>query len=458
MSGAQATTSGLLDLLDQRLAGIDEAALAAARTLVLDVLGVAVAGSATPEGRSVARVLTATGRQGEVAVPAVTATFDVAGAALATGTAAYSIGLTDTHAQSITHPGPSVVATALAVGQALGSSGEQVLRSVVLGCEAVVRIGAVVNPSHRSRGFHPTATCNPFGTAITASYLLGSDREHTAWALGLAGSMSGGLYEFRREGAMLMALHGGLPAASGVHAAYLAADGFTGPSTVLEGPEGFFAAFADEVRLDQLLAEHAAPAVQELSLRPYCACRYAHAAIDAICSLWAEYGRVEPAQIDKITVYTHKVAVDQETDPVSVVGARLSTRFNVAMALVHGPRLSEVTPSDLTDATVTGVADRVEVVEDPALTEVFPRLWACRVRIETRDGRVFERQVDSPHGEPDNPLTPGEVNEKFARLAAPVIGATQARELEAAVTALDRAPDLSRVVAAMSPEPIGDAV
>jgi 2-methylcitrate dehydratase PrpD len=448
------STAELVDLVHRKVESAEPSALAAARTLVLDVLGVAIAGSVTPEGRSVARVMSAARRHGEIAVPGAPDRYDVMTAALVSGTAAYSIGLTDTHAQSITHPGPSVVSAALAAGQATRASGEEFLRAVIGGCEAVVRIGAVVNPSHRERGFHPTATCNPFGAALAASYLLGASRQQELWALGLVGSMSGGLYEFRREGAMLMALHGGLPAANGVLAALLAADGFTGPTTVLEGPEGFFSAYADDIRLGQLLAEPSAgaasAAVQQLSLRPYCACRYAHAGIDGLEQLWQEHGKPKPDEIAEVVIQTHRVAVEQETEPVSVVGARLSTRFNIALALVHGPRLSEVTPEDLDDKAVKDIARRVVIEEDEELTVQFPRLWACRAIVRLRDGRALERRVDSPRGEPGNPMSPDEIEQKFTRLAQPVIGPRACTRLAAAVRDLDRAADLSDVIDAMT--------
>jgi 2-methylcitrate dehydratase PrpD len=445
-----ATTGALVDVLGERAAQIGERQLAAAARLVLDVLGVAVAGSRTPEAQVLACMLARTGRCGDVAVPASAERYDVAAAALAGGTAAYSIGLTDTHAQSITHPGPSIVAAALALGQLTGAAGEQLLRAIVLGCEAVVRIGAVVNPSHRSRGFHPTATCNPFGAAVAAGTLLGLEREQLLWALGIAGSSSGGLYEFRQEGAMLMSLHGGLPAAAGVNAAALAAEGFTGPTSVLEGPEGFFRAFADEIRPEQLIPGDGSFAIEQLSLRPYCACRYAHAAIDALQTITREHGALEPERVRKLTVFTHRTAVEQETDPVSVVGARLSTRFNLALALVHGPRLSEVTPEDLRDARTLRVLDRVDVVEDPELTALFPAHWACRTRVERDDGQVLEHRVDSPLGEPDNPMSEQQVRQKFTRLGEPVLGAAATAALSAAVGRLPRADGLDDVVRAMT--------
>lgn len=421
-----ATTSTLVDTILARAEHTTPAALAAARRLVLDVLGVAIAGSATDEGRTVARAMTDLRRFGDCPVPLAEYRYDVPTAALITGTMAYSIGLTDTHSQSITHPGPSIVATALSMGHALGAEDREVLRAVVLGCEAVVRIGSVVNPSHRARGFHPTATCNPFGAAVAAGYLLGLDRQQLRWALGLAGSMAGGLYEFRHEGAMLMALHGGMPAASGIDAAYLARAGFTGPSTVLEGPDGFFAAFADEVRPELLIPEPDARfGIEELALRPYNACRYAHSGIDALHLI----GPLDHRDVKHITVWTHATAVDQEVEPTTPVSARLSTKFTIAHTVVHGPPLLDLDADDLADTEVLDLARRTDVVEDPALTALFPRKWGCRVAVELAGGEVRTAQVDTPKGEPDNPLSAGEVRDKFHRLAASVVGDQSARRL-----------------------------
>jgi 2-methylcitrate dehydratase PrpD len=447
---SNATTTGLVDLLLRQSHAITESATAAAQTLVLDFLGVATAGSATVEGRHIRSTMQALGRAGDCSIPVYADRFDPATAALITATMGYSIGLTDTHARSITHPGPTVIPVALAVGQAVGASGRDILDAIVLGAEAIVRIGAVVNPSHRTRGFHPTATCNVFGAAVAASHLLGSDRATMQNALGIAGSMSSGIYEFRHEGSMLMALHAGWPAQSGITAAYLAANGFTGPSTVLEGPEGFFHAFADDVKLDLLLAEHPTLGIEELSLRPYCSCRYAHAGIDALETIWRQHGgRAEPEQIKKVIVWTHRTAVVQEVEPNSIVGARLSTRFNIAHAIVHGPTLVDIGAADLVDPVVASVGAITTVEEDPALTKIFPEKWACRVEVELTTGQTYEHLIDTPKGEPENPLSRFEVEAKFRQLATTHLGEAGATALIAAVTALPTAPDGSQLTNAL---------
>jgi 2-methylcitrate dehydratase PrpD len=323
----------------------------------------------------------------------------------------------------------------------------------VLGVETVVRVGAVVNPSHRARGYHPTATCNPFGAAVTASYLLGQTLDQALSALGIAGSMAGGLYEFRHEGSMLMALHGGWPAHSGIKAALLAGGGFTGPSTVLEGPEGFFRAFADNIRPEHLaVADEGQPwGVEELALRPYNACRYAHSGIDALALIKAEHGPIAADDVKTLTVWTHRTAVEQECEPTSLVAARLSTAFTIALTFLQGPRQDAISEAELTDDEVQSLLARTVIREDPRLTALFPREWACRVVVELTDGQALEAEVTVPKGEPANPLTEAEKVDKFARLAGARLGRERAAGL--ATRLLAGGPKLSEVVGSLADGP-----
>lgn len=445
-----ATTTDFVDSLEARSSDLSPSTVAAARCLVLDVLGVAIAGSGTVEGQTIVAAMDRMGRVGQSPIPLGRRTYDLATSALIMGTMAYSIGLTDTHADSITHPGPSVVPTALLVGHAVGATDEQILRAIVVGVESVVRIGAVVNPSHRSRGFHPTATCNPFGTALASAYLLGASRDQVLWSLGLAGSMAGGLYEFRQGGSMLMALHGGLPAQSGIQAAYLASEGYSGPTTVLEGPEGFFQGFADTIRPELLLTEEPGRfGVEEIGLRPYNACRYAHSGIDALQRISARHGALDVDAVERVVVWTHRTAVDQESDPTTLVSARLSTCFNIALAVLRGPTLNDVSEADLHDPRIAAMVSKVEVREDPELTALFPHQWACRVQIVMSDGTIREERVDVPKGEPENPLTAVELEDKFRQLAVPVIGAARADKVIDMVLSPSTNRELGAVVSAL---------
>src|SRR6185437_1979155 len=141
---------------------------------------------------------------------------------------------------SMTHPSTVVLPAALAVGQAGGASGLQVLTALVAGTEIVARIGMVAPGAFHERGFHPTSVCGVFGAVVAVGSVLGLDAETTNRALGLAGSTSSGLWAFLEEGTPTKPFHAGWAAHAGVVAASLAGHGAAGPTGVLGNRFGLF--------------------------------------------------------------------------------------------------------------------------------------------------------------------------------------------------------------------------
>ena len=167
-------------------------------------------------------------------------------AALATGAMAHAFESDNlTKPGAGVHPGATLLPPGLAVAQARGSSGRELITAVVAGFDVMYRIGAATKHSNERRGFHAPGTTGPFGAAVAAGVLLGLDAPRMTNALGIAGSLAGGLMEFARSGtgAMVKRLHLGRAAESGVLVASLAADGFTGPQSVIEGEAGFLKVF-----------------------------------------------------------------------------------------------------------------------------------------------------------------------------------------------------------------------
>ena len=176
-------------------------------------------------------------------------------AALANGALAHAFELDGaTRPSAGAHPGATILTAALALAQERGFSGRQLLAAFIAGAEVMIRIGRATKHSNETRGFHAPGTTGPFGAAVACGHLLGFDAERMTNALGIAGSLSSGLVEFARsgDGAMVKRLHFGRAAEGGLLAASLAADGFTGPSTVLEGDCGFLNAFCNERDVSEL--------------------------------------------------------------------------------------------------------------------------------------------------------------------------------------------------------------
>src|SRR5580700_6657327 len=177
-------------------------------------------------------------------------------AALANGTLSHAFELDNVviNPGAGVHGGATLFPPGLAMGQEMGGSGRDLLAAVVAGAEVMIRIGWATKHSNEAHGFHAPGTTGPFGAAIATGRFLKLDAPAMTNALGIAGSLCGGLMEFARSGtgAMVKRLHIGRACEAGVLAAGLARDGFTGPSSVLEGEAGFLRVFCSDYDLGAL--------------------------------------------------------------------------------------------------------------------------------------------------------------------------------------------------------------
>jgi 2-methylcitrate dehydratase PrpD len=152
------------------------------------------------------------------------------------------------------HPGATMFTAALAVGQERGLSGRDLIAAFVAGAEVMIRIGRATKHNNEHHGFHAPGTTGPFGAAVSVGRMLKFDAVKMTNAMGIAGSLACGLLEFAKSGtgAMVKRMHMGRAAESGVLAASLAEEGFTGPVSVLEGPFGFLNVYCGEHDLPAL--------------------------------------------------------------------------------------------------------------------------------------------------------------------------------------------------------------
>jgi 2-methylcitrate dehydratase PrpD len=210
--------------------------------LFLDYLGVVIRGSQT-ESAKCAQSLASNFQStfGDMTIIGTEIVADPLNAALANGIAAHSIECDDVVNEASLHPAVTVLTTALSAAQVAGGCrGKDFIEAVVAGYETVIRLGVAVDPAaHYARGFHPTATCGTFGSAMTAACILGLDEKQTVNALGIAGSQAAGSMEYLTDGVYTKRFHAGWASKSGLTAALLAREGFTGPRTIIEGKFGF---------------------------------------------------------------------------------------------------------------------------------------------------------------------------------------------------------------------------
>lgn len=370
-------------------------------------------------------------------------------AALANGMAGHALEIDDaTRYATGLHPGVTVIPASLAIGEYLQNSGKELLTAIILGYEIAGRVGTAINPSHRYRGFHSTGTVASFGAAAAVAKLLGFDETYTAYTLGIAGAQAGGVFEFLKENATTKHLHAGRAAQNGVLAGLLAKKGMTGPTTILEGSEGFCKAYSDEYDIDYLTRDLGKKYEMDLGyFKLHSACGQNFSAIEAGINIKAKY-EISYSEIEEIEISTYKAAaVLNNCNPQTVQEAQFSMPFLVALAMTEGEvSLRTLTPERINNVEIQSLASKVKVKEDKELTNNYPRLRTAVVKIKLADGNTIEEKVDIPRGMPEKPLTQKEVEDKFLASTSGVLDEGAAQAIIEKVISIDKAKNICDLI------------
>lgn len=333
------------------------------------------------------------------------------------------------------HPSDNI-ATLLAAAEWCDRSGREFLRAMVIAYEVQMRFADL--PVARNlwhAGWHHTGAC-AYSAAAGAGALLGLDAAQLGHAIALSGARSNTLSEIRHgDIPMDKALSAPLVASQSILCALLARRGFTGCSTLLEGPYGFGRAVAGGVDVEPLVPERGDFRTLKVGLKPYPVEGMTPAMVQAALELRKEFA-IDPAEIESIRILAHEEALtkpswdERKLAPTTKETADHSFHFCVAVALVAG----EVAPrqfSDewLRDSTVAALMAKTRLEEKPELTALFGQgLRPAAVEVKTPRG-AFYREVLRPLGDPRNPMTWDDITRKFVTQAAPVLGAKRAREV-----------------------------
>jgi 2-methylcitrate dehydratase PrpD len=368
-------------------------------------------------------------------------------AALVNGAASHVVEQDDLHNGAVFHPGTVVFPAVLATAQHTGAAGRDLVTAAVVGYEAGARIGAFLGRSHY-RFFQTTGTAGTLAAAAATAHLLGADEETTLHALGSAGTQAAGLWEFLRDGADSKQLHAAKAAADGLLAAYLAREGFTGATRILEGEQGMAAGMssdADPARLSDGLGD--TWAVLETSFKFHACCRHTHPAADALLQAMREHD-LSADRIARVRAHVYQAAIDvlgPVSEPRTVHQSKFSMGFVLALIALYGRAgITEFTEEQLSNPRVLAFLDRVEMVLDPEIDAAYPLRWMGGVEVETVEGERLSSRVEVPKGDPGNTLTRQELQDKALRLAAFQDGASPAemRRVTERVWALEQASDL----------------
>src|SRR6476646_3702113 len=356
--------------------------------------------------------------------------------------------------QDPSHPS-DIFPAAMAACERKKSGGKELIVGFVLGHEFEMRFCEAAFPGIRERGWHH-ATLTAFVSPFVAGRGLRLSWEQIQHAVGISasrhctlGAVTAGKLTMMKNTVDPMATQ------SGMLAALLAEKGYTGPEHVVDGKEGLTHCFGPEWKLN-LLTDGLGEGwrITQCGMKFFPTEALTHAPISAVLDL-VKKNDLHPDQVTKIQIRSLARAADilsdpSKYDPRSKETADHSLPYVIAAAIAE----RQVTPvqfemKKIMDPTIRAQLKKVEVVADPEIEKVFPALQRVIVNLTTTDGRTFTKQLDYPKGDPRNPLSDAEVEEKFAALADGVLSEGAQKKLKDAIWNLEKVGSVSKLMALM---------
>ena len=435
---------------DLRLRQIPAEVIDRAKACILDTFAVSLYGSTKPWSRTISGYVKDHGAKGRSTVLGMDYQAQAAQAVLANGTMAHAFELDNVRQPGAgVHPGATAFLPAFAMAEEKKADGKALLEAFVAGCEVMSRIGVAAGNSLEHRGFHAPGLTGTFGAAVAAGRLLGLNQKQLVNALGIAGSYCGGLIEFSRcqEGAMVKRFHLGKAGEGGVTAAQLAARGFAGPESVLEGKFGFCRTFSASPQLEYLTHRLGREFESMNICIKRCACHInAHAPIEALESLRAETG-FKPEDIQEIVIGGIEKLVTHHAiyQPKDLMMAQYSIPFCVGLSCYFDPADPEsFAATKLRDKKILAMMRKVRIEVDH---EIEAKGWdrAARLTIKLRDQRTISQLVIHFKGTPLNPMTATEVEDKARQLSRGMLSERRLARLVDTVHNLEKIGDVTRI-------------
>ncbi|HOC43944.1 MAG TPA: MmgE/PrpD family protein [Thermoanaerobaculales bacterium] len=413
--------------------------VAEAKRFLMDSVGCALGGAQQHDVHLARAVLAEIAGRGQATVLVTGERWDPVSAALLNALMIRVMDYNDIYwKQDPSHPS-DLIPAAMAAAERAGGSGRDLLLGIVLAYEFEQRLCEVSFPGVRELGWHH-ATLTAAAAPIAAGRMLGLDAAQIQHAIGISasrhcttGSVTAGKLTMMKNTVDPLATQ------SGVLAALLAEQGYTGPEHVLDGKEGFSHVFDSEWKFDVLTGGLGSSwRILQCGMKFFPTEALTHAPISATLDLVAEHD-LAPDEIETVTIHSLARAADiladpSKYDPHTKETADHSLPYVIAAAIAD----RQVTPLQFTaakimDPTIRAQLAKVKVIADPEIEAVFPALQRVRVEIATRDGRLLARQLDYPKGDPRNPLTDAEIAGKFTALAEGIASAGDVERMQRAI-------------------------
>ncbi len=384
---------------------------------MLDYIGVTLAGAKANRLRLEAYLANADPETGRSTLIGMNMKTNLKEAVFLNGLNAHTLDMDDGTNHGIIHLGSPIFSVLIPLAERNHISIENMLRAAIIGYEASFTMAVSIQPRHKAMGYHATGTCGVLGVAEAVSLMLGFSPAQRRNAFAIAAVSSTGMLKVLDDGSELKPYNVAKSALLGLVATQMAKAGFVGHHDVLGGDRGFLRIMTGSSDVDvcePLL--NGTYAIEKAYIKPYAACRYCHPSIEAAIKLRP---LVAIEEIDSIVVRTYSLAVSghDHRNIQGVSSARMSIPYGVAVGLLEGKAgLEQYDDAHVEDQVVRTLVNKVYVQRDDLLSAQFPRTQSAIVTIRLRNGEELSEQVDIPKGEPENPMSDEEFEERFVDL------------------------------------------
>ncbi|MBV2187567.1 MAG: MmgE/PrpD family protein [Rhizobium sp.] len=397
--------------------------------LLLDLVGATAAGLNSPLATSARKAAADLYGAGDAQVWLTKTRLSVAGAAMANSAAASALDIDDGHRGAAGHAGAGVIPAALAVGQSLGASDEEILDAIALGYDVSLRV-ATSRPTNTIETY-ASGRWVSYGAAAAAGRLLRLDPHQMAHALAIAGAEGPIVFPTGTSKFQGSTVKEGIPPAvvAGLTGAYRARAGATGPLDLLDNASRYE---------PQLLVGGLGESweLQKCYLKPYACCRYMHAAIDGILALRQNGREIRGLRIE---TFPQAMRLGNERAPRSLEAGQYSFYFSCALAALRGREaLQPVNPASLTDAEVLALAGQIQLDISGDFAAAFPVRTPARVLLDQGEG-FEELVINHPLGDVANPMSWDQVTDKFKNIGRENLSQLHQEQVISAVSGLQTA-------------------
>ena len=333
---------------------------------------------------------------------------------------AHGADMDDGNRKAMGHVGAHVMPAVFALCDAIGESRkERIYEAIVVGYEIYCRCAAAVQPGLVKRGFHSTGTAGVLAAAGASAKLMGLDAEGIYNSIALATTQGAGLLIVAESGQECKPINPARAAQNGIASAKLVSFGVQSFDRPLDSEKGWFHAMSDVVDVDMLKLDKTKLAIDECYIKPYPSCRHTHCAIEAARELYEKEGvRAENIKSARLYIYPNAISIaGQILYPQTDADAKFSIHYCLAKTLERGNyTLSDLEVKNIPPKTKS-LIEKIELIPDESMENRSLGIRGAKLELELLDGRVLEKSITVPKGDPENPMQLKDVCDKLYSMA-----------------------------------------